>query len=535
MAAHKSTVVSITPFLIVGTLVGSILALLVHQESECYLAYAWSGLYGVMFLLTIQDNSHFLKLSLTTLAVSYLASIPFIWQIHYHYFKEISLSIISAYALYSFHINYEKNGWRFHYPTLFHAVWDSCAKLFIAFIFAVLCWFIVSLCLALTLFLHMDFLKILLQKEWFNIFIISLFLSIGLFVSAVTQKMVNQICAILLLICRYLFIPLSIIGILFIVALLVKLALTHELFNQHASSFYIQIIFVQIGFLSVLFLNGIYQDGKQEPPYSKWLLQLCYFFLWMTPIFTLLSLYIICFKDNNNIMSNGINLGNFASFLNVFLLLIYNITYAIITWQKQRSWLKNIEKTNIVLAIILIITTLVTTNPFFIAMLPASKNNILLLNPQEKIVALNDAFKNTHFAWKKNIDKNALILGYNQKPVYFCRTKHNGVYQGGIIINHQCHVIVNNRIMKTSDFTVLSGPADKIAWDVWKYYVISNHRALIIFDNTIKNPAGICRMIYHNRIVVGVSQHNNQCQFIANNQVVTNDNATQFLYLKNKI
>ena len=539
MTPTKSVQPSIFPFVIIGIIVGCAIATLIHHQSKSYLTYMWIGLYGLMFLLATQNAQSLLKLSFTTLIPSFFASIPFVWQLNhdYFYFSVTSLSMINAYALHAFHMNYEKNHFRIRYQTLFYAVWDTFVQLFIAFFFMLLCWAILSLCASLFMLLRIDFLKILIQKFWFDMLITSIFLSIGLFVAAKTKNVVCQIRVILLLICQYLFIPLSIIGIVFILTFVLTLTSSHSLFTQNNPADFNQILFLSIAFLCVIFLNGVYQDGTHNHPYPKLLLQLCKLFLWITPIFTLLALYVIYFQGNNSIANNGINLGNFFYFLSVVLLLIYNVTYVVTATQKlggSRDANLSFEKANIILAMILMTVTLATTNPLFLSLLPTPKNNSAFLNQptsHASVKTLALVFNNTGFSWK-SMNKNALVLGYDQHPIYFCRVKIGNAYQGGIVRNHQCNIVIHNTIIRTANFTILTGPANKTIWNTWKNLMIYNNQALVIFDSATQNPAAICRLIYQNRIVVGTSQ-NNQCVFIANHKIVKTDDTVQYLYLKN--
>ncbi|MCX7124594.1 MAG: hypothetical protein NTU49_02330 [Gammaproteobacteria bacterium] len=299
-------------------------------------------------------------------------------------------------------------------------------------------------------------------------------------------------------------------------------------------------MFVSIAFLSALFLNGIYQDGQEKNPYGILLSGLCRVFMVITPIFTAFALFIILFHSNNAIEKNGINTSNFPYFLIISVLFAYNISYAIIAFLQKKPWLKPIEKTNIVLAVILIVLTTATTNPLFFSILPKYKNNGIANN---NVIAqqVSKQFNEAGFSWKamtkNNIPKKALELGYDQKPIYFCRAKKDDHYEGGIVFNNTCKIIDKNHIKKITDFSVLTGPADKIAWLNWRIpMALNNTQSIVTFDSTTPNIPAICRSIYQNHILVGVSTGNNDynCTAIFRGQIISVKQFVNFLYIIHK-
>lgn len=364
------------PFPTVGFITGALLALLATNQftflsifptSGKILSYShthtlfffWIGFYALMFLLAHPNAQSLKRLIFITLIPSLLASLPYCWG-GYNTASQFFLMIFSAYALNAFHINYQTNGRTCSYQTLFYAVWDTLIKLLIALFFTLLCWFILYLGASLFDFINIKFFSILISKAWFISWVTALLVSIGLYIATQTENVVRNIRMILLLMCRYLFIPLAIISILFVGSLLIVTSQQHIQFDS-------QYLFSSIAFLCVLFLNGIYQDGYVEKPYPIFLLWICRFFIFITPIFTSIALYVFYFHSgNNSISENGFNTDNFPYLLNLSLLFIYNMTYALIAMCRQKQWFKQIERANIVLAIFLITVTLITTYPLFI-------------------------------------------------------------------------------------------------------------------------------------------------------------------------
>lgn len=358
---------TLVPFLLIGLLGGGLLAFLMTHISSSpigilsfatpqsarspmhLLFYDWISFYGVMFLLSWPTAQSVKRLIFITLIPSVIASVPYYWRGD-NTTAQFFLTILSAYALNAFHMNYEANGFHIHYSTLFHAVWDTFVKLFITLFFTLLCWIILYLCGALFNFIDIKFLSQLIEKSWFSVWVTAFFVSMGLYIVTHTDNVVRNMRMVLLLICKFLFIPLAIISIIFIASLLVMM-------HQHHFTFKSESLFSSIAFLSVLFLNGIYQGGLAEKPYPAVFNLIGRIFIGITPVFVGLAIY--------TVYSQGLDSHNFACFLNLSLLLVYTIAYAIIAFLPQKSWFKGIETTNIVLAIVLILMTVVTTTPWF--------------------------------------------------------------------------------------------------------------------------------------------------------------------------
>lgn len=368
---------TIYPFLTVGVIVGALFAFLISHFSiptlsgifplhgkgisPSYISflYYWIGFYGLLFLLAYPNAQSLTKLVITTFVCSLLAGFPFYWS-HYDSSSQFFLMLFSAYAINAFHIHYHSNHFQLSYQALFCAVWDTFVKLMMALFFTLLCWIILFSTATLFKLINIFFFSRLISTNWSNAWLTAILFNIGLYIPSKINSVVRNIRTVFLYICRYLFIPLAIIGIIFIAAFFIKN-------NQHLDTNTSTLLFIP--FLCVIFLNGVYQDGLIEKPYPTFLMWICRLFLWVTPIFTLLALHNIYFSGYNNISEHGFNVHNFFYFLNTTLLLIYNLTYFVIALGWQKQWLKPIEHCNIVLAIIVIITAMITTQPWLIKLI----------------------------------------------------------------------------------------------------------------------------------------------------------------------
>lgn len=379
---------SIYPFLMVGFVAGALLAVLlspVFSYSVGIFDYTsvrdlfcfWIGFYALMFLLAYPNAQSLKKLIVGAVIPSLLASVPYYWSDYWDYWSGYNvpssfiLLFFSAYALNAFHLNYQENGFHYAYQTLFYAVWDTFVKLLIALSFTLFCWLVLFLCAELFSTISVTFFNDLIAKLWFKVGSTTVFISIGLYIAAQTENIVRSVRMVLLIICQYLLIPLAIISILFIVMASIVAYQHHALFRD-------QFLFASIAFLCVLFLNGIYQDGLVKKLYPNFLLWICRVFLWITPLFTVVELVIYC--NTFNRISDSFNSRDFPYLLNMVLLLMYNLSYAIIAMRKQKDWLKPIEWVNVALAIILIIVTFIVTNPIFIKHLPMPQGSFYKIN-----------------------------------------------------------------------------------------------------------------------------------------------------------
>lgn len=362
---------SFLPFVMIGLVIGGILSQLIQYLPDHFLFtiipyynnkyhfqiptlyYFWIAFYGLMILLAYTKRQSYFKLFCCTLLPSFLAAIPFAWSSSGST-SQFFLLVFSSFALNAFNIAYQSNS--FAYSDFFYALWDSFVNSLISFFFMVLAWIILYATAELFSVIHVTIIQTLINKSSVDVFLTTLFLSIGFWIPTQIDGVVNGIRSLIFTSCRYLFIPLSVIGILFIITLLVT-----KQFHFNDSH-----VFLFIPFVCVIFLNAIYQDGLQDHSYQGVLHWLAVLFLCLTPVFTALAIYAIYYFGNHSIHDHGLTVRNFPLLVNSILLLCYNLIYAAVSLSKQKPWLKNIEKSNLFLALLLITITLITTNPWVI-------------------------------------------------------------------------------------------------------------------------------------------------------------------------
>lgn len=514
-------------FLSLSFFIGVILALLSYAGIDNKLTYLWIGSCTCLFLLAYKNQHSLHRPFIGSLIASFLGAMPFVWPNTSISSSVTWLCIINLYAINAFHIAYQSDGYHLKYETLFYAVWDTFSKLCIAGFFTTVCWLILLLWGSLFNLIGISFFQSLFNKSWFIIWSVSFFLGTGLFIADVTKNITRNLRHVLLLICRYLLPILAIIGLLFIASWIVKVILLKG--KIQSNTFW----FLSFASLSILFINGAYQNGRADNAYPKIILWIINLFIITAPLFSFIALYLLYTNDNQGIQHSGLNAITFNQLIIILLLLIYNLTYAVIILCQQNPWLKSLKKANILLAALVVFTTL-TTNNFLFTHASFNPGAIQPSYNHQKIKIKNlithnrIAMKKAKILWVKQNGsttiKNALILGYAPHPIYLCRTKVNGHYYSGVAVDgQQCQYIREGTAKKTTAFEVLTGSLNQIRWQ--SFYWGSKNTFPIIVGKHQNNLIKVCRVIYKNRIAVGITQKS-RCTIISKDQAITLPNQT---------
>jgi len=362
--------ISFAPFLIAGLIAGVLLSVL-HYSTNITSIFPslWASFYALFFLFAHSYERNKSILLVSTLLASLLAALPLAWQFQSLEnsintpFSAILLSLVSAYALNTFNMHYQANQFKFQYALLFYAVWDTFVHILVALFFASVCWFLIFITDLLFRFLNISLIDQLISKAWFSITSTVLYLSIGLWIAATANQVIRSIRMILLLICRYLMIPLSLIGIVFFMGLVFKGMQTTTEVPYSLS--------VLMSFLSIVFINGIYQAGQTPQPTSALYIGICRAYLYITPFFPLLVLLFMVGKP--------LNVSHFQFLISSLILLAYNIAYAVIAFRSKLFLSNAMEKINIVFVFILIFITVCAFNAGVLELFP--KSNTVYKSP----------------------------------------------------------------------------------------------------------------------------------------------------------
>lgn len=356
---------TIRVFLIIGIICGGLLAY-APQYSNMPSKFIvsiwdyWVGFFGITFLLVYQNKHCLYRLIFSSVIASFLSALPFAWQIPLSGSLSVFLlCVANAYTINALHLKYSRN--QLVDNTSFDVLWDPACQLFIALCFALLCSAILYAWGELFAYINITFFQTLFKMPKFYIWAFALFFSMGLFITTQSNHFIQQYRFIVFTICRYLLPPLAIIGIVFVVSACIAF-----IFTPHTVSFASNrnFFFLYFSFFSALFFNGIYQTETSKNPYSPFLSWIIRIFLWIAPLFALLVFY--------SVYRNVMIAENFAYAVNILLLLLYNVSYAVINLRTPINWF-TLQRVNTILGIILILATLFSTNPWVIQKLPKTE------------------------------------------------------------------------------------------------------------------------------------------------------------------
>ncbi len=538
---------SLLPFLTLGLLTGLSLALLNAYKIEFPLWYGWITLFSLMFLLAYRNNASLFQLAITALVTSFLAASPFQW-LNSEAPNAILLPLISAYAMNSFHMSYHKDGLKIQYPTLFYAVWDTFTKLAVAALFTGLCWIVLFIWSGLFSVIGINFFYDLFTSIWFSIAASTTFASLGLYIVEQTDTVIRNLRFLLLQICRWLLPMICFIGLLFILAwMLTTILVTRDInLNPYIFSLYSVAL--------IIFINGVYQDSDVESPYGKALTRMINIMIVLFPLITAAILYTIMFPSAkfetnlgtyqlNGIVSVGFNQFNFNLFINSCFLFLYSLSYAVNSLRKRTIWSKSLGTINIMLALLLISTTVLLNNYVFYhaPFNPGKQKHINDThtdksdkNRAQQLKKLSKAYASAGITWEETLGNPLVLAIRNDQPQSICQINLNKALLAGIIIDNQCVIISNNKLIKANNYKTLSGDPSKISWKNWfnQWALKSPYGTKPVIVGFYKSSIiSVCRAIYKNRLYLGTNlTETNICKIAVNNRSFY-PNVAEYLYI----
>ena len=505
--------------LILGGVIGLITAGLTHYQVKPNFYLIYIQIFGILFLLASPNKRSNVRLVTSSLLCALLATLPiYYWQTLQNSTIIMLIALLNAYAINAFHIAYYTNKKWLYYSGLFFAVWNTFIDLIIASIFTLLIWTLIYLCSALLTLLQIDINPII-ESPWFSYIVTCTAFSTGLFISLVAREIVQNIRKIILLISKF---TLPIIAFISLTFFIGWLATMHSLSEIRLST---PIVFISMSFFSIILINGVYQKGNIRSPYPSIIAWLIKIFIITTPIYSALALY---FFINDNKFNYSVNT---VVFVNIGLLITYNLTYAVLALFSLKNWITGLKKANIGLAFILILTTLTTNNPWFYThfKLKSSPKQNPKISYQKQFIDFMELLKKNSFTWippQSNI--TALNIGPATRPVFLC--KGSNTEQIGFTNNkNQCVTINKYHAFKTKQFDILSGNKG-IIWMNDSFYNITSKDRLFITGYTELERLSLCRAIYRNTIHYGI-RFGYQCHIIDDHQVKMLTGCFQILYL----
>lgn len=508
-----------TPFIIIGTLQAATLAfisinseILTNDTFFCLSSFIIN--FGLVFLLAYNPKS-ISKLIIIDVIYSLLATMVLYWSSKNNYnFFLFWLSMFSVYSSICFiQTRFDTNNWQLinNYPTLFKKSWDLICILFCITFFSLLAWLVLYVGAYLCFSIGINYFNYFISKSEFVSFITPIMAVTSLYLLMRHQNIIYFMRIVLLNFCLILLPALSLIGLIYFIALLWQI-INHQI-NLTAINNSWVIAFIWLG---ILFTNAVYQDGKYQ-------VKIRYY---GTAVKILCVLMVLCSIENIYVFFNNphtLTAFNLLTFITYSLLLAYSFFYTISNSGLTSMDSSLFEKTNIVLTIIIITIVLAIQNPLTQSLAFFSNMNDTSVHTEPAQIFKSDISK-AGLKWDKNI-KQSPILGYrDNSPLYACRAsiiyKQKTTAIPGEINNlGECVFILDKKILKTNDYTVVNGKDKNITWQ--QFYNYGDSKLFPInFGTDEQKQLNICRGIYANNIYLGqMTQYEYRCQIAYENTI----------------
>lgn len=263
----------------------------------------------------------------------------------YRTFTFILASAVAVYVLIPFgQIFYNSGRFSFSYMELFRHSWNTPFIILVATMFTGLYWTLIYLWGALFGLLAIEFFKELFSSAPFVHVTTYLILGLGLALGKESNKIINTLRRITLLVFRTLMPLLAFIALLFLATL--PVTGLQPLWDTKAASPLLLILLL----LTILFINAVLQDGSGAKPYTLWVRKGVEGMLLAMPVFAALALYAIGLR----IAQYGITPDRLYTVLIVIITGLYALGYAAAVPARQAVWLGVMRPVNVAVSLIIV-------------------------------------------------------------------------------------------------------------------------------------------------------------------------------------
>jgi len=504
--------------IIYGILGGLALGILKDYGVSSIRPYSWISLFGYMFLLAYDKNNSLGKSILLTFIASGLISETWAGPNSGTTFSGFLLIVITTYAINAYYVAYQKAGYPFSYPHLFHAVWDTINKLLITLLITITACILVMLTASIFTSVNLKFISDFLTDPATLWTVLYAFSMAGLYIADLSENVIKQLRTLLLNTCK-LFLPvLSAITIGYLIMLIFPLILGSRVAFNFTT-------YQSIALLGILFINGVFQIGETDQPYPAKLTRVVNIFISVMPIINLLSIYTIFTSydfEYHPILSRGLDATNFMPLMLTLLLLAYSLGYCLVLNRSKKRWMSAIKNANIYLGYLVILITLITNNTLFSnKIFPVKKTE----RPHQVYVMPSDmlsrekAINDAGIIWvnsQQTAGNLPIIVSYlGNDPVYLCRIKDENGYHAGSVRGGKCIVLINFAAQTKDQYEILIGDTNHINWLAYPApKTMGDNITLIPLRDKHSKEINICRTIYHNRLFIGETELSGYCEFV---------------------
>ncbi|WP_349655697.1 DUF4153 domain-containing protein [Xanthomonas sp. 10-10] len=244
--------------------------------------------------------------------------------------------------------------WRAAYTALFEHAWQNALTLALALLFVGVCWMVLSLWASLFALVNITFFRSLFHQDPFIYLATGTMAGLGILIGRTQHRAVQVMRQILFAICTGLLPLLACIALLF--ALTLPLTGLQALWQTRSAA----AILLCMVFALVLFANAVYQDGRAQPPYPRWLRRVVEAGLLSLPLYAGLAAYAVALR----VAQYGWTGERFWGATLTLVAVAYALGYAAAVLRPQRGrWLGHLSSSNIALSWLVIALAVLVNTP----------------------------------------------------------------------------------------------------------------------------------------------------------------------------
>jgi len=265
----------------------------------------------------------------------------------------VGLAIAAFIALPWWQFRLAQGHWRADYSALFERAWQNGLTLALAAAFTGLAWLLLWLCSALFKLVQVGFFAQLFRQESFIALFTGTVIGFGLLLGRTQHRAMQITRQVLFAVCRALLPLLSLIAVLFVLAL--PFTGLEPLWNTRSAA---QVLLTLL-LLLVLFVNAVYQHDDQRPAYPRALRLLVQASLVALPVYGGLAVYALGLR----IGQYGWSVERFWGMVVAVLAAGYALGYALAALPHGGRWLQRLEPVNRVMCWVVLAAAVLCNSP----------------------------------------------------------------------------------------------------------------------------------------------------------------------------
>ena len=242
---------------------------------------------------------------------------------------------------------------KFPYEVLFKYGWNNGFIVILAACFAAAFWALIAIWSGLFKLINISLFKEIFSEPLFIFVAGYSAMAVGISLARDNVRVIETFRRLTLSFIKGLMPLLSFIGLLFVVTLI--FTGLDLLFSSVSATG----LMLAMSVLAILFLNGIYQDGSLSPPYHPLIRHMVHGLLLVLPLYSLVAIYAMYLRiDQYGLMPDRL-----YGMVVAIVLGVYSLGYAFSVFRSKHGWLKDIERVNVYVAMLIISMALLLQSP----------------------------------------------------------------------------------------------------------------------------------------------------------------------------